>query len=350
MVGDKRRSKTEEIQLSNEQPSQPTTSGFRLRSKTADISNSARMSSRISSPTPQSPTGDDTAKSRPSSQFFSSPDTLGSRSWVESMGGSEVVEKLNLSKADIKRQEVIYEMAKTEQDYVKDLDFVLETYITPLRKNKVVRAKDLAIIFSNWEQLLPVNQELLRSLESRRGQNKIVEQVGDIWLRISDYLKIYTMYCSNHPYALVRLEKVMGVKSFSKFCDACAALPESRSMNLASYLIKPVQRICKYPLLVKELIKQTPATHSDHQNLTQALSKIETVVTIVNEAARQTDAVHKMLKIQANFTSVRIHLIVHLKNTDIHIGTSFHRNIETKYCNSVAPIHHLKKFRSFGIR
>ena len=113
---------------------------------------------------------------------------------------------------------------------------------------------------------------------------------------------MYTMYCSNHPYALMKLQTVRQTKSVAKFFDYCSTLPESRNLNLSNFLLKPVQRICKYPLLLREIIKHTDTTHEDYDNLVKALLKIEMVVTIVNEGARQTEAVHKMLELQNRFT------------------------------------------------
>ena len=62
--------------------------------------------------------------------------------------------------------------------------------------------------------------------------------------------------------------------------------PESRGLNLESFLIKPVQRICKYPLLIRELIKYTSPTHKDHPSLGQAMEKIENLVALVNESTK----------------------------------------------------------------
>lgn len=79
-------------------------------------------------------------------------------SWVDYMGGLEVVAVLMLSKQEIKRQEVIFEIISTEADYIQDLETILELYIRPLQKSKLIRTKDMSIIFSNLEQVLPVNQ------------------------------------------------------------------------------------------------------------------------------------------------------------------------------------------------
>jgi len=73
---------------------------------------------------------------------------------------------------------------------------------------------------------------------------------------------------------------------------------------MCSFLIKPVQRICKYPLLIRELLRTTDEKHKDYKNLEAAYEKLEMVVTVVNEATRQAEAVQRMLNIQARFSEV----------------------------------------------
>ena len=51
-------------------------------------------------------------------------------------------------------------------------------------------------------------QELLRCLETRRAENPVIELVGDIFVRLADYFKMYNMYCSNQPYSLVKFQNI----------------------------------------------------------------------------------------------------------------------------------------------
>lgn len=103
--------------------------------------------------------------------------------WVDFIGQEELT-KLNLSKQEIKRQEVIFEIISTEFDYIEDLETILDVYIRPLRKSKLVSSKDMSIIFSNIEQFMPVNEELFRELEDKQVQNPVVESVGENFLRV----------------------------------------------------------------------------------------------------------------------------------------------------------------------
>ena len=95
--------------------------------------------------------------------------------------------------------------------------------------------------------------------------------------------------------------------------------PELRGLSLESFLIKPVQRICKYPLLIKvvfffwfmkrgseppqELLKNTPAKHPDHDPLESALKRMEDVVTTVNSKTRALDDKEKIAELQNRIES-----------------------------------------------
>ncbi|KAG4093594.1 hypothetical protein H8356DRAFT_999970 [Neocallimastix lanati (nom. inval.)] len=245
--------------------------------------------------------------------------TLSRQKWSDFVSGSTMQ---NLTKKEIQRQEVMFEMIITEKDYLKDLGIVMDIYIKPMREMKIIRPKDIDVIFSDWENILKVHEEIMKRLDDRQKQGYIINEIGDIWIIMSDYLKVYTMYCSNHPYALIKLQSLSRNKNFTKFLESRLQLPESRNLNLANFLLKPVQRICKYPLLLREIIKNTEEDHPDYKNLVSALCKIETVITIINDAARQTEGVHKLLELQQRFTTkvnivTNLRTIVHKSEIDI---------------------------------
>lgn len=58
------------------------------------------------------------------------------------------------------------------------------------------------------------------------------------------------------------------------------SVPEARMLGLEGYLIKPTQRICRYPLFLKELMRGTPETHPDHADLEKARVQIEVCVLV----------------------------------------------------------------------
>jgi len=233
-------------------------------------------------------------------EFVNGPAQL-KKKWVDFMGGQAAVDAMGLTKNNIKRQEVIYEMIDTEKDYVNDLSIIIELYIKPLRTNKIIPRTDANILFSNVEQLYGVNQELLSAFEKRQKENPYVEEIGDIWLTMLEYLKMYMLYCGNYAYAITKLEDLKRSKSFNKFLMTQFHKKESRSLKLDSFLIKPVQRICKYPLLLRELLKYTDESSKDYSNLIKAYARLETVVTVVNGYSKEAEAAHYLIGFQSRF-------------------------------------------------
>jgi hypothetical protein len=63
-----------------------------------------------------------------------------------------------------------------------------------LQNSKLVRLKDISVLFSNIEQLLPVNVELLNSLEARQKSNPFIDMVGDIFIKMVHYFNLERLF------------------------------------------------------------------------------------------------------------------------------------------------------------
>jgi guanine nucleotide exchange factor for Rho/Rac/Cdc42-like GTPase family protein len=70
---------------------------------------------------------------------------------------------------------------------------------------------------------------------------------------------------------------------------ACSRLEQTKGLDLGSFLIKPVQRILKYPLLLRELVKNTPDDHPDRLRLDEALAAMSDVAQSINEEKRNAE-------------------------------------------------------------
>jgi len=205
-----------------------------------------------------------------------------------------------LSKEEKGRQEVIFEILKTEKDYIRDLEIIIDVFLRPLRESAILSPKDITVMFSNVEQLLIINQNFLEQLEKRREKSPVLLEIGDLLLVTADVLGKYTMYCSNHPFAVLLYQSIQS-KPFKKFVEECSRLPECSKLDIPGYLIKPVQRICRYPLLIREMLKMTGENHVDRANLLLSLEKLESIVAIVNESTPKAEMVSAMVEIQNQF-------------------------------------------------
>ncbi|KAI9355339.1 Dbl homology domain-containing protein [Zopfochytrium polystomum] len=209
-----------------------------------------------------------------------------------------------ISAEEVKRQEIVYELMTTEREYIRDLSTIIEFFLKPIREQGLITAKYVSVLFSNIEQLLPVNQEFLGRLDQRRRERVgIVDEVGDIFLVVAQYFKMYTIYCGNQPEAMSYLKRERSNKRLSSFLQFCLLKPVCRGLDLGAFLLKPVQRICKYPLLLRELLKHTLEDHVDRKNLEAAFELTNNIVSIVNERRRFVENQHALLSAMSKLDS-----------------------------------------------
>lgn len=83
-----------------------------------------------------------------------------------------------------------------------------------------------------------------------------------------------------------------------------AEKPECRGLDLNAFLIKPLQRICKYPLLVRELVKQTPMLPAaPYNDLIVAEENVKSIVSYINESKREKEMFGQMIDLQRKIQS-----------------------------------------------
>lgn len=99
---------------------------------------------------------------------------------------------------------------------------------------------------------MPVNTDILSALEERKRKfGAVIERVGDIFLDRINLFKLYAIYCSNQRAVTVRIQELKGeVPDFKAFCAVAHKKAFCRGMCLPDFLIAPLQRLCKYPLVV----------------------------------------------------------------------------------------------------
>ncbi|KAJ5073900.1 faciogenital dysplasia protein [Anaeramoeba ignava] len=191
------------------------------------------------------------------------------------------------------RSNVIHELVQTEEKYVMDLNIIIEFYLNPLKKNGIVPKNDISIMFSSIETIFGVNSNILKELKQEfpKDPEKVSElNVGKIFQKYVDFLKIYTQYCSNHSQSMSIVAKYSKKENFENFIQHQKEnVKECGGLGILDFLIKPIQRICKYPLLFKELLKGTHSSYPDYQDLFKAYQALYNVAEYVNERQRSAE-------------------------------------------------------------
>eukprot|EP00158_Paraphelidium_tribonemae_P009796 Partr_v1_DN28968_c1_g1_i1_m26215 putative RhoGEF len=219
------------------------------------------------------------------------------KSWKDSVP-QEVLDKL--TPADVKKQQVLWELYVTEVAYVKDLKMTIDLFMRPIVKEKLLSPKITETVFSNLESIFATNYHFYKSLQQLYAESPMLEYFGSCFVEACENFFVYSAYCGNHAKAVQKVKDLQqNNKAFRNFLTDTYRDPATRHLDLASYLIKPVQRICKYPLLLMEILKCTDPNHPDRGNIEVALAKVQNVLMVVNDGV---DGNQKMFDLQNSFT------------------------------------------------
>ncbi|XP_016149395.1 triple functional domain protein [Sinocyclocheilus grahami] len=148
-----------------------------------------------------------------------------------------------------RRHYVLLELVETERDYVRDLGAVVEGYMSRMREEGVpddMKGKD-KIVFGNIQQIYDWHKdfflgELEKCLEDP-------DRLAPLFIRQERRLHMYIVYCQNKP----KSEHIVSEYIDTYFEDLKQRL--GHRLQITDLLIKPVQRIMKYQLLLKDFLK-----------------------------------------------------------------------------------------------
>ncbi|KAM8749644.1 guanine nucleotide exchange factor DBS isoform 3-T3 [Acanthopagrus schlegelii] len=180
------------------------------------------------------------------------------------------------------RRHVMNELLETERAYVEELLCVLQGYASEMDNPAMVHLipaplqNKKEVLFGNMPEIYHFHKRtFLRELEQ---YTDCPELVGRCFLERMTDLQIYEKYCHNKP----RSESLWRQCSDCAFFQECQKKLEHK-LGLDSYLLKPVQRITKYQLLLKEMLKYSK-TCDGADDLQEALTSILGILKAVNDS------------------------------------------------------------------
>ncbi|XP_034427863.1 spermatogenesis-associated protein 13 isoform X3 [Hippoglossus hippoglossus] len=191
------------------------------------------------------------------------------------------------------RTNVVQEIMNTERIYIKHLKDICEGYIRQCRKHpEMFTELQLKTIFSNIEDIYRFQRQFLKDLEKNYNKDQPhLSEIGSCFLLQEEGFSIYSEYCNTHPVACAELQRLMKLGRFKHFFEACRLLQQMIDISIAGFLLTPVQKICKYPLQLGELLKYTPKDHSDFSGVSKAYDAMKNVASLINESKRRLESV-----------------------------------------------------------
>lgn len=239
-----------------------------------------------------------------------------------------------------KRRQIIKEIVDTEASFQQDMKIVEDIYKATSGGCEDLTPDDCRILFGNSAQIVSFSQEFLKALKKaaaavyvmpRKNQWKqatrdsksiadsdnggedatstlepdatdkerdtkttIGETFNEYMTRIEE---VYAAYLKNHDLANQRLKRVEEIPKVKIWLSECSAYARdlTSGWNLDSMLVKPVQRLLKYPLLLGSLLETTPETHTDYAALQKAQRDMVAASIRINESKKRAEVLEQVM-------------------------------------------------------
>ncbi|KAM8965540.1 rho guanine nucleotide exchange factor 6 isoform 3-T3 [Sarcophilus harrisii] len=168
---------------------------------------------------------------------------------------------------------VLQNILETEQDYAKELQSLLATYLRPLQANDKLSAVEFASLLGNFEEVCTFQQTLCQALEECAKLPESQQKVGGCLMSLMPQFKsLYLTYCANHPSAVNVITQHSD--SLEKFMESQGA-SNPGILLLTTNLSKPFMRLEKYVSLLQELERHMEESHLDHQDVLKAIGSFK---------------------------------------------------------------------------
>nr|XP_017091085.2 uncharacterized protein LOC122320930 isoform X3 [Drosophila bipectinata] len=247
-----------------------------------------------------------------------------------------------LDQDNILRRSAVRELLETEVNYVKLLASICDGYLPAMSKRiDIFSPNSIRLIFSNISAIYKFQRKFLEALRRGIEQN----QIAKVFLKMHKGFLCYSTYCNAYPRALIELESYDRVKDARTILENCRESENLAELPLSAHLLAPVQRICRYPLHLNEIIKSalascpaagqagpdadevdgsdqvkpTPADYEQmdiseldvpdtHEVVNQALDAMRGITEAVNEGKRHSETIARHQASFQNFKGPPLHL------------------------------------------
>ncbi|XP_052466010.1 guanine nucleotide exchange factor DBS-like isoform X4 [Carassius gibelio] len=202
-------------------------------------------------------------------------------------GGSSHVVMSNETEESLsnRRSHIMNELIETERLYVEELQSIIEGYASALDDPEMFYLippsleNRKEVLFGNLPEIYTFHQKtFLKELENLAEKPELV---GTCFLKRKEELQIYEKYCQNKP----RSEALWRQCGDSLFFQECQKRLDHK-LSLDAYLLKPVQRITKYQLMLKEMLKCSKNSEGTAE-LEEALATMLDIIKSVNDSMHQ---------------------------------------------------------------
>uniref|UniRef100_A0A8D8V2T4 FYVE, RhoGEF and PH domain-containing protein 6 n=1 Tax=Cacopsylla melanoneura TaxID=428564 RepID=A0A8D8V2T4_9HEMI len=211
---------------------------------------------------------------------------------VEPLSPEEIAEKKK-RKAFLVAQEIM----TSEKEFIGVLSLLRNDMKEHCRSSDIPESELNNLIIP--EELLTLNETLYKDFEERIKNWSTVPKIADIFVKKGPFLKLYTTYCQNFQARYDLLDEYCSkYPVFQKKLKEFEMSEICKKLTVKHYLLKPIQRIPQYKLLLEQYLKQLDPDAIDHGDAEKSLEIVSAVAEHANGSMKLDDQLRKLLDIQ----------------------------------------------------
>ncbi|XP_035241566.1 rho guanine nucleotide exchange factor 26-like [Anguilla anguilla] len=207
----------------------------------------------------------------------------------------------NLTPEERKRQEAIFEVISSEHSYLHSLEILVRMFKNSTELSDTMTKTESHHLFSNIVDVCEASKKFFSDLEDRHQQNFLIDDISDIVIKHAhSNFDPYVTYCSNEVYQQRTLQRLVTKNpSFKEVLTRIESHQDCRNLPMISFLILPMQRVTRLPLLMDTICQKTPKDSAHYDVCKKALQSVSKVVRQCNEGARRMERTEMMYTINS---------------------------------------------------
>ncbi|XP_049444719.1 FERM, ARHGEF and pleckstrin domain-containing protein 2 isoform X2 [Epinephelus fuscoguttatus] len=205
------------------------------------------------------------------------------------------------------------EILTTERTYLKDLEVITVWFRSAVIKENAMPEGLMTLLFSNIDPIYEFHRGFLKELDQRlalwEGRSNAhvkgdYQRIGDVMLRNMCSLKEFTSFLQKHDEVLTELEKA--TKRLKKLETVYKEfeLQKVCYLPLNTFLLKPIQRLMHYKLILERLCKHYSPSHRDHDDCKEALKEVAEIATQLQSSLIRLENFQKLTELQRDLIGI----------------------------------------------
>lgn len=199
-----------------------------------------------------------------------------------------------------KRQEAIFEIITSEHSYLHSLGILVKHFRNSEALRKTMTATEHHHLFSNISVIHGISKRFFEDLEKRHYDNPVIRDISDIVQNhAAHHFEPYIVYCANETFQQRTLQRLLSTNTaFKDTLKQIESSSECGGLPMISFLILPMQRVTRLPLLLDTICQKTPDKTAEYFAAVWSFHAMSKLVTSCNERARQMERTEQMYQIQ----------------------------------------------------